>query len=92
MRSKRSNHILSIGIDEISHIFLSGFGQFLAHHNTCSQLDSLADEGMAINLSASHSYEHCAFLNATAINIDAFYFLFDASHHLLWLAILYELL
>ena len=89
--SKCSNHILSIGIDEISHFVLNRFRQLFANHNTRSQLDCLADEGMAVNLSASHSYENCTVLDATAINLDACHFLFDTSHNLLWSTILYEL-
>jgi hypothetical protein len=66
-------------------------GQLLAHHNTRPQFDCPSDEGVAVNLSASHGYEHGVLLDATAVYLDARHFSVNATHHLLWLAILYEL-
>ena len=91
VRRQWTYHFLRIGIDEVSDVFRYLFGQLLAHHDRCTQFNGLADEGMAVHLSATHSHESCTFANAAAVYLDARHFSVNATHHLLWLAILYEL-
>ena len=91
-RSQCPDNILSIWINKISNISRQRIRKLLAHHNSSTKLYSLCNKGMAIYLRTTHGNKDCSLLYATAINLDARHISIATTHHLQWLAILYQLL
>jgi hypothetical protein len=92
MRSQRSHHIISVGIDKIRNIVRQRLGKPLAHHNSGTKFDGLAYERVTVHLRTTHSHKDSTLLDETTVNLDTCHITVNIAHHLLRLAIPYQLL